>query len=669
MDARANTRPLKLAIVIALFCTAVATPCSFYMEPRLFFDVRPDAPIDRYVDGHLGILQPEYARSHLIVAFRYLSGRTPTPAEREGFRDLLRHRLDEYPEPQVSPVEQWERLRTAARGVKFERVPDRTRAVPGDLYEWIDNCTDDAFATASATLAERTKTFGPNHPAVTAWLDAQEIVFGNCSEGDARVPEAEGSLPEVVRRDRPYQIAAADFYAMRFQDARDRFLTIASDRKSPWRTTSRLVAARALIRAESLDVAVSDEDPLATADKELRAILADRSMAPLHEAAWGLLAYTTARRNPQQRFDEAARGLLQGEPTARRARTDLADYTLLWEKEGVSGQDELTDWLSTFQTGKTEHAIERWKATKGLHWLVAALAHVKRDDAAVGDLLEDSAKIGSESPAFAMITYHRTRLMFDPGPIRAELDRALARDIPLSARNQLLARRRGYARTLAEFLRDLPAKLVGEGMDPVLPADATRTFLPPDAAFVLNYWTPLATLQKASADETLPEELRAQIAAATKMRAALLERPDFDLAYETVKEVYRRPYVSPFQSSNERPNWWCRGGGENDVAVGQSTRLPDFLDEEDTTDAESERLRELGSGATWILRTTLARAKSHPSDPRVPEALALAIEGTRWACGDSETDALAERAFGLLHRRYGKTQWAADTEYWYRAEY
>jgi hypothetical protein len=668
MDARTYTRPLKLAIVIALLGTAVATPCSFDVEPRIFFDVRPDAPIDRFVDGHLGILQPSYARSHLIVAFRYLSGRPPSAVEREGFRELLRHRLDEYPEPRIRAAEQWERLRTNVRGVAFAQAPDQSRAVGGDSYEWIDNCTDDAFHTAAATLAARVKTFGARHPAVSAWLDAQEIVFGNCSDGSASVPEADGSLPEIIRADRRYQMAAADFYAMRYQEARARFLAIARDAKSPWRATARLVAARALIRAESLGVEVADADPLGTAEKELRDMLADRSMAPLHETTWGLLAYATARRDPQQRFNEAAQGLLAGAATVRRARTDLADYTVLWDKEGIAGDDELTDWLRTFQAGGAEHSIERWTQTRRLHWLVAALAHAKPGTPAVAALLEDSAKIAPDSPAYAMVTHHRVRLLSEAGPARAELDRALARDLPMSARNQLLAQRRGYARTLDEFLRDVPVTLVGYGLDPATGPDAEKRWMPPDAAFVLNYWTPLETLRKASQNEALPAGLRAQIAAATGLRQALLEHPDFDLAYATVKDLSAEPYVDPFDYGDERPNWWCRGGG-HDEEVGRSTRLPDFLEGEDETDTENERLSQLGSGASWILRTTLARAKSHPSDPRVPEALALAIDGTRWACGDTDTDELAEQAFGVLQRRYGKTEWAQQTKYWHRAAF
>ena len=419
MEARAVARPLKLAIVIALVGAVVATPCSFDVEPRLYFDVRPDAPIRRYVDGNLGILQPLYARSHLVVAYRYLSGRPPTAIEREGFAQLLEHRLDERSLDYVPPAERWERLRVLIRGVQFTRAPERSRAIEGEEYEWIDNCTDDAFNTAAATLADRVKTFGATSEAVDAWLDAQEIVFGNCAEGEGEVPPAAGALPALIRADRQYQMAAADFYAFNFERARKRFQDVARDSRSPWRATARLVATRALIRADSLAVTVPEDDPLGVAQEELRAMLSDRSMASMHDAAWGLLAYITARRNPQQRYDEAVQGLLRGEPTARRARTDLADYTVLWDKE-VTGDDELTDWVRTFQGGDLAHARERFKVTRGKHWLVAALTHVKTEDAAAAaELLAASKNIGPDYPGYAAVVYHRARLMSDHDAMRA----------------------------------------------------------------------------------------------------------------------------------------------------------------------------------------------------------------------------------------------------------
>jgi hypothetical protein len=92
----------------------------------------------------------------------------------------------------------------------------------------------------------------------------------------------------------------------------------------------------------------------------------------------------------------------------------------------------------------------------------------------------------------------------------------------------------------------------------------------------------------------------------------------------------------------EHENWWCGPGAvaanEKDLQI---------------------------SGASFMLRGAMAWAKSYPDDPGVPEALALAIQGTQWACPDDQTKKLAASAFELLHSRYGATKWAQQTKYWY----
>jgi len=661
MEQRPTARRPLIVVVLALLCAAVATPCSFDTEPILFYDIRPDAPIGRYVDGRLGILQPSYARSHLVIAFRHLSGKPPSAVEREGFRDLLEHRLAEHPEPRVRPAEQWEKLRTLIRGVAYKTAPEQSRMIDGEEYFWFENCNDDAFATAAATLADRVKTFGAAHPAVTAWLDAQELVFSNCSDAEAVVPAADPALPALIRHDRAYQIAAADFYAMRFDDARERFLAIASDAQSPWRQPARLVAARTLIRAETLDSAIAADDPLGSAANELRAILMDKSMAPLHEAAWGLLNFAVAKRDPQRRFDDAARDLVAGETTVRRARADLADYTILWEHEQVTGTDELSDWIRTFQSGDLAHALERWQATKGPHWLIAALTHVKPGDAAASALLDATKSLAAGSPASVHVAHHRARLLADRDAARAELDRVLTRDdVPQSARNQLLAQRRGLARSLNELLRDTPVRIVGRGLDAVLD-DESETLLPLDAAEAFNHRMPLAMMRTAARDASLPANIRAELQNATDTRAALLDpaTDKFALAYDLARNPQRSPYAAAMDEPHYGRKWWC-------PLTPSDTPPPPFLTAENT---EHDDLASLGSGAAWILRQAMARAKSHRDDPRVPEALSLVIRGARKTCHDSDTDALAEEAFALLHRRYGNTKWAAETPYWYRSGY
>ena len=61
----------------------------------------------------------------------------------------------------------------------------------------------------------------------------------------------------------------------------------------------------------------------------------------------------------------------------------------------------------------------------------------------------------------------------------------------------------------------------------------------------------------------------------------------------------------------------------------------------------------------------LAWAKRTPDDPRMPEALHLAVRSTRYGCTNAKTTQFSKQAFQLLHKQYPKSPWAQQTKYWY----
>lgn len=62
----------------------------------------------------------------------------------------------------------------------------------------------------------------------------------------------------------------------------------------------------------------------------------------------------------------------------------------------------------------------------------------------------------------------------------------------------------------------------------------------------------------------------------------------------------------------------------------------------------------------------VVRIESDRFDPRVPEALHLAVKSTRFGCVDKETGKFSKAAFDLLHQRYPRSRWAEQTKYWYK---
>ncbi|HEX3069062.1 MAG TPA: hypothetical protein VHX14_10845, partial [Thermoanaerobaculia bacterium] len=94
--------------------------------------------------------------------------------------------------------------------------------------------------------------------------------------------------------------------------------------------------------------------------------------------------------------------------------------------------------------------------------------------------------------------------------------------------------------------------------------------------------------------------------------------------------------------------------------------VPKFAKSREIRDAFAAEEKDLHiSGASFMLRGAITWAKEYPDDPRVPEALATAINGTRWSCPDNTTSKFASAAFDVLHSRYGATTWARQTKHWY----
>src|SRR5262249_11469333 len=127
-------------------------------------------------------------------------------------------------------------------------------------------------------------------------------------------------------------------------------------------------------------------------------------------------------------------------------------------------------------------------------------------------------------------------------------------------------------------------------------------------------------------------------------------------------------------------NWWCALGkdardwpsadSELLTALYRSANVPPppFLsaDERAAVAREREALAKPGTAAIYLADEAVVWAKSRPQDLDPAEALAHAVEGTRWAsCGDPATSASSREAFQTLHKLFPKSEWARKTRYWY----
>jgi hypothetical protein len=546
-------------IAFLLLSPATVSACGpFSLDTIFSFTVHPEYPLENFARGDIGLVQPGYARSYLYVAYRYLNGNSFTAAEQNALVELWHDRLDARWQPaEEQSVKRW--LEARGKVVEGGEAPKievyRSREKPNE-YETYLNCQKDAFETAGDTLEARGKEWGIKSAPVKMWVEAQDQVFANCSEGNHIPDPLPADADPSGRADRQYQIAAANFYTASFDPALAAFQAIAADRSSPWRASAPYLIARTFLRKASLG---SDDQKMASltaAEKQLNTILGSEELKSSHENARRLLNLVRLRLHPKDVVHELAISLAgkNGDPNLKQ---ELWDYTVLLDQfvgdEPASskttaaelGGDALTDWILTFQSATPDsraHAIERWQTTSSLPWLIAAIAKIDSGNSSADALKRAAAAIPSDSPAFPAAVFHVARLNIAAGRFneaRATLDELLNKrrsHFNASTLNALRHERMLVANNLDEFLtytQRVPAALSWNDDGREIPADASdvsedmkpiqsKPLFDADAAKILNEQMPVSLLKQAAVSKVLPEHLRRDVAQAAWLRAVIL---------------------------------------------------------------------------------------------------------------------------------------------------
>jgi hypothetical protein len=506
-------RIARVSIAFALILTLILPPppaaaCGPYFPVTIFIQSKhPDLPLEEFAAGKLGVLQPTYARSYLVVAYRYLSGVSFEASEQQQLLSLWAHRLDreqDWLKNQPDAYQVWLGARYKfATGSKPDPVKKDDNPFPdykssASRYSEFENCADDAFLTAAKTLEARSKRFGQHSEEVRSWLDAQDTVFDNCggsTSATSNLPEeAPKQLPALLRSDRAYQIAAAYFYDQNWSEAEQRFQAIAQDSSSPWQALAAIVSVRAKLRRitlseDSPENATKNLAAYATIDAELRNLEKMPSMHSLLPAIWRMRGFVEFRLDPDARRLELAHIIEQAKHRAS-LREDLDDYTRLLDRaigddpdnpvengkpfpattsyansKSLRHSSPMTDWVLTLQADNeaaTAHALSQWKESHSLPWLVASLSKATPKTPDVAVLVQAAATIPRNSPAYLTISFHRARLLAQSGNEKAALkiaDGVLAMvpsgNLP-STESIFRALRMKFARSLDEFLQFAP---------------------------------------------------------------------------------------------------------------------------------------------------------------------------------------------------------------------
>ena len=177
---------LGLALSVSFLLPQRTRACGpFFTDAIFVYSKHPDFPLESFAGGKLGVLQPSWARSYLVVAYRNLVGTNLSSNEANGIKALWDDRLNNrWDSNDEEWIKKWTEARKQVPGLAAppEIKAYRNREKPHEYDSYL-NCQQDAFENAEATLNERIKTFGAESLGVKGWVGAQDLVFANCSEG------------------------------------------------------------------------------------------------------------------------------------------------------------------------------------------------------------------------------------------------------------------------------------------------------------------------------------------------------------------------------------------------------------------------------------------------------------------------------------------------------
>ncbi len=309
-----------------------------YLEPVFDYSYAPERPWTDFAGGKLGIVKPTYRRVVLFAAYRYLNGSGFGQDEQKALVETWEaqfNRKEPASNDVTSAVKEWVEARKPVMGEEEKKPDIYTERQNEGGYDFFPNCSKNAFEVAKKTLDDRAAAYGSDSRDVRNWIQAQDQVFANCVGGGGVVDSVAAEAPAWLQKDRDYQIAAAAFYSLKYDDAQERFEKIASDNDSPWRELADYLVARTLVRRGSLAEDDSGAKKYNLQAEEYLNQLIGRTSTYQNDAR-RLLNLVKYRVHPEERVHELAQKLPFQNDSAE-LRQDLIDYTwLLDEFESVA---------------------------------------------------------------------------------------------------------------------------------------------------------------------------------------------------------------------------------------------------------------------------------------------------------------------------------------------
>lgn len=422
-------------------------------------------------------------------------------------------------------------------------------------------------------------------------------------------------------------------------------------------------------------------------------ILADKSLASVHGAVNELLNNAPAILVPHLAYQELTANL--GRLTQDPVQTgELSKWSALGDKlfDLYSGNHKLLaslraqhshfDWIRTIQ-GCTDnpdspnysglcqtehaHALAQWQAKPGRAWLVATLITAQELTPPLEKAIQEAKNVTSDSPEFFTVRYYSARLLRLAG--RSDEAKAMVNAVLNTSGGYINHPALHHADSASNLFRQERFALAQNALEAFTYA-LRRGGLPYEADDILN--RRLAARDLLRLANISPNERQMLVAAwwradmagdketadaaASKVGAILPQLNDFARRYIASKEAQERSFIlasmaaqwniSPVLFTPEKEFavkrkgssmlTWCSFDSADFKERAKFQRSPvvtlDLASDPALRDAEMARLRQIGSGADWLMRTSLQRYAANPKDREIGFVLQKAIAASSTNC-------------------------------------
>jgi len=817
-----------IASFLALSFMCTPAPPARACAPDLDYSIlvngsHPDLPLKLFAAGNLGIVQPGWAKSYLIVAYRYLNYKPLSKIEQESIVNLWHSRIkggSRYTAMDlIDEREAYLALRSKAIGSDPKKNSDLSWKMDRFCYE--QGIGDSSISHARQTLTSLLQKYRPLSPQVRDWVKAQDGLYGLSVQTGQKVivpAELSQTADSTLRDYRNYQIGAAQLYLCDYDKALSRFEQIAVKTNSPLKD----VASYMVLRVKAAKVRLDQADADNTVANLLQKAAAHADKVSTREDILNLLRPI----NYQNETSVEAVKMLSNEVvngTTKRFGGDIGDLTFLLDGnplhpeltepvsttadtkidprtdsttdpktdtktdtktdgqlveskaiKDLSGASDLADWVITIQSSafadsnfddspeakarerareknRASHALQMWRKTKSIPWLVAAVTTNGLRSSSNRDLFNAAENVDRQSPAYLTCRFYIADALIDSGKKQAARSILLplmsSKNLPPSSRNLLSMQMAAASASAADYLKfavQYPPETLQSNRDLVTPKflqyESSNSYATQTPAFDsevaddISRNAPLSTWMSFAQSSSIPPDFKAIILRSAWTRAELLQRNDQALkisdALATTNPLLRNA-VAKFKSAPEGParqfagacvvlknfgmtpylqgglerhgervnefdwyngNFWVpfplvtekknsdedswsfyntiafngsasmaermKGYGEN----GLNSRLTSA--EKKRADAERALILK-NNPSRFYGETVLSWAKTHPSDPDVPEMLYRIVKLPKWTAGSADGSTFSKKAYFALHNNYPGNKWTRKAVCYY----